>query len=74
MISLQDENLISLAAAPAEVPGRPHSATLQRWRLKGLCGVKLETVLVGGRRFTSREALERFFNRVTAARDGQPLR
>lgn len=33
----------------------------------------LETVVIGGRRFTSREALDRFVERTTAAADGQPL-
>jgi hypothetical protein len=38
--------------------------------------VRLETVLVGGRRMVSREALERFVAEVTAAADGgqQPVR
>jgi hypothetical protein len=31
-------------------------------------------VLIGGRRYTSKEALQRFFARVTAAADGQVVR
>ncbi|MBX3437201.1 MAG: DUF1580 domain-containing protein [Planctomycetaceae bacterium] len=49
----------------------PNISTLHRWRLHGVRGHKLETVLVGGRRFTSDEALERFIARTTAAGDGE---
>jgi hypothetical protein len=43
----------------------PHIAQFHRWRLKGLLNarkdrVKLETILLGGRRYTSHEAVERF--------------
>jgi hypothetical protein len=39
--------------------------------MKGVRGVRLETVMMGGRRYTSAEAVERFFARLTAAR-GEP--
>ena len=67
-----NEALLSLAAAGRTLPGKPHLSTLHRWRLRGVRGVKLETVLVGGRRFTSHEALERFIERTTAAANGEP--
>jgi hypothetical protein len=35
-------------------------ASLHRWRLKGVRGVKLETVLICGLRYTSKEAIARF--------------
>ena len=35
-------------------------ATLHRWRLHGVRGTKLETCLIGGMRYTSREAIARF--------------
>lgn len=35
-------------------------ATVWRWTTKGARGAKLETVCVGGRRFTSDEAFARF--------------
>ena len=44
-----------------------------RWRLRGIRGVKLETIKIGGRRFTSAEALARFIEQSTAAADGLPL-
>ncbi|MEX2174604.1 MAG: DUF1580 domain-containing protein [Pirellulaceae bacterium] len=47
-----------------------HAATAHRWRLRGTRGCRLETILVGGIRYTSREALERFVAATTAAADG----
>ena len=71
-IDLLDQSPVSLAEASHLLPGRPHLSTLHRWRLRGVRGVKLETFLIGGRRFTSREALERFIERTTAAAHGAP--
>jgi hypothetical protein len=48
----------------------PSSATLHRWRLRGLRGVRLVTFLRGGRRYVAPSALAEFFNAVTAAADG----
>ena len=70
MISAR-ESLIPFQKASEHVAGKPHISTLHRWRLRGVRGVKLETVLIGGRRFTSDEALSRFFARTTAAADGR---
>lgn len=39
---------------------RKSNATLHRWRLSGVNGVKLETCLIGGLRYTSLEAIDRF--------------
>ncbi|MBX7165135.1 MAG: DUF1580 domain-containing protein [Pirellulales bacterium] len=39
---------------------RPDAATWFRWATKGLRGVRLETVKVGGKVLTSREAVHRF--------------
>src|SRR5436190_235143 len=72
MIDLLAETLIPFSQAARELPGRPHRATLHRWRSRGVRGVKLETCLVGGRRFTSYEAIKRFSVEVTAASDGLP--
>lgn len=61
MRDLTQEELIPFATAPAHYPGtRPHIATVHRHRLRGVRGVKLETLIVGGRRYTSREAIGRF--------------
>ena len=56
------ETLIPFAQAGEAFPGkdRVSPATLHRWRLHGVRGVKLETLLVGGLRYTSTEAIYRF--------------
>lgn len=70
MINLQNEQIVMLNKAAPFLPNRPNLATLFRWRTRGCRGVILETVLLGGRRATSVEALDRFFAAVTAAADG----
>ncbi len=47
--------------------------TVWRWRQRGVRGVRLETFMVGGRRFTTQEAHRRFVEAVTAAADGPHL-
>ena len=63
MIDTEAETVISFSDARSAFPGidrRLSLATLHRWRLNGVRGVKLETVLIGGLRYTSREAIARF--------------
>jgi hypothetical protein len=53
---------------PRRRAGRPaHVSTLYRWALRGLRGVTLETIQIGGTLCTSREALQRFFARLSRA-------
>jgi len=60
-IEMADEVLISFHDATRAFPGRAiRKGTLYRWWRKGVRGVRLETILVGGQRYTSREAIERF--------------
>ena len=68
---LNFDGLMPLSEAARSLPGRPHVSTLHRWRIRGVQGVKLETVRIGGRRFTSLEALERFSASVTAIANGE---
>ena len=65
MIDLKSERTVPLNKAPQFVPGHPHLSTIWRWYLRGVRGVKLETLVVGGRRFTSVEAIERFCERLS---------
>lgn len=62
---LDDETLIPLSDAP--VPGSPNPAKLARWARFGVRGTKLETVVVGGRRYTSPAAVRRFIERLNAS-------
>jgi len=73
MIDTATEELFPFSDLHKYVPGRPHKSTGTRWIARGVRGIKLETVLVGGRRFCSREALHRFFAATTAAADGVAL-
>ena len=69
-IDINTESPLRLNEAAKSLPTRPHVSTLWRWNQKGVRGIKLETILIGGIRYTSEEALQRFFDRTTAAADG----
>lgn len=75
-IDILAETLVTIPQASAILPAdesghRPHIATIYRWMQRGIRGVKLETCLVGGKRFTSHEALQRFSEAVTRAAQGK---
>lgn len=72
-IDISSETLLSFPEAAKRIPGHPHLSSLHRWRLHGVKGIKLETVKVGGRRYTSVEALHRFSEQTTAAADCRPV-
>jgi hypothetical protein len=53
-----------------EITGkRPDRATVYRWTQRGVRGVRLESVSVGGHLVTSDQALTRFFDEQTVARE-----
>jgi len=65
---MSDENREShfpLTGGRERIASHPSPATLYRWALKGVRGIKLETVMMGGRRYTSDEAVDRFFARLS---------
>lgn len=70
MIDTTKEHLITLSEAAARLPRRGgrkvHTSTLWRWARKGLRGVHLQYVRLGGRIYTSDEALNRFANALAA--------
>jgi len=72
MFDLKFEKLIAFREACKIIPGRPHISTLHRWRTRGAKGVRLSTCLVGGKRFTTIEAVRSFIAALNAA-DGQDL-
>lgn len=66
-IDFDSENIITLAEACRRVPPDGVStATMARWIQRGVRGVKLETIVIGGRRLTSVESLSRFFTAQNA--------
>jgi hypothetical protein len=58
MIDVSRETMMPLSKA--RFPGRPHVATVWRWAMRGVRGVQLESLLCGGVRYTSEEAVARF--------------
>lgn len=77
MIDLASESLITLSDAarlrPASRGGRPtHASTIYRWATRGIRGVRLEVIRLGGVTYTSREALQRFADRLTSESASPP--
>jgi Protein of unknown function (DUF1580) len=62
MIDTDTETLLTLNEARTAFPGgkKLALATFHRWRLRGVRGVRLETILIGGLRYVSRESIARF--------------
>lgn len=71
MIDVTIERLIPLRAVPRHMPPRPsgkrlHISAVYRWAQRGVRGVVLETIRVGGCQYTSYEALQRFVDLLSA--------
>jgi Protein of unknown function (DUF1580) len=76
MVDIATEQVFALAEIHKHVPKRRggrkiHTATGYRWASRGLNGVRLEVVQVGGTKCTSLEALQRFFERLSAVASGE---
>lgn len=72
MIDITTEKIITLPEAAAMLPARRggkrvHVSTLFRWAQKGSRGVRLEVVRIGSALHTSKEAMQRFCDRLTEA-------
>lgn len=70
-IDITKEELVTFKELARSLPrrrkNRPvHYATIHRWRSRGLKGIRLEAVRVGGAWHTSWEAFRRFCDRLTA--------
>ena len=50
--------------------GPLNPSTLHRWRFPGIGGIRLECIKIGGVWHTSEQALQRFFEKLTAAQEG----
>lgn len=71
MIDVANENLIGLSEVPKLLPKRSngkriHISAIYRWAQKGIRGIRLETLRLGGTTYTSREAIQRFADSQTA--------
>ena len=76
-IDIRSEEIFSLTAATRlpcfrnrRAGKRINVSTIWRWATVGVRGVKLETIMAGGSRATSFEAVERFFEVLTLQADG----
>ena len=71
-ISVEHDRLIPLRNTPSYVQKftgrRVHLSTVFRWRLRGIAGVTLETISIGGQTYTTVEAILAFFKESTAAK------
>ena len=72
-IDTNREKLLTVSAAATLSPGKPHISTVWRWIREGCNGVRLRTIKVGGRRYTSHEALAKFFSEVTEASEREVI-
>lgn len=76
MIDINAEELVTLRQAARMLPKRRqdrpiHVSTLFRWVQAGVKGIKLEHVVIGGALHTSKQALQRFADALTAQRSGE---
>ena len=72
-ISLTTEPLLTFDEAAAFLPQgrRPSYQTWWRWWKFGLAGIRLSTVMVGGRRYTNASAVRKFAAELTDHRERQ---
>ena len=69
MLDIEQEDLITMEEAAKRLPkskrGPVHEKTVAKWCRDGVEGVRLESVKIGSRRMTSKEACLRFFSALT---------
>lgn len=73
MIDIAGEQLIPISEVPRRLPPRTtgkrvHISAVYRWLQRGVRGVVLESVRVGGSTYTSVEALQRFADQLSSDR------
>ena len=73
MIDVETETLILPREVCRMFPGRSGNGialcTAWRWMLKGRKGHKLESLIAGGQRYTTREAVGRFLAKLNGGAD-----
>ena len=75
-IDISSEQVVTFTEAVSHLPQRrrgkrPNVATLYRWSSAGNRGIRLEYLMIGSTRCTSLQALQRFFDRLTALSEAQ---
>ncbi len=61
---------ITLAQVAAIFKPRKHVNVVRRWCVNGVRGVLLESHLIGGRRYTTREAIAEFLMKINSVKPG----
>ena len=74
MIDVSSESLVPIRDVPRLLPARPsgkrvHVSAVYRWVARGVRGVTLESIKIGGTSYTSMEALARFAEHLTGQVD-----
>lgn len=64
-IDLENDQLLTMAQACRLLPRRPSPSTIWRWRVRGVGGVRLKCVRVGGMWATTARALAEFLRAQT---------
>jgi hypothetical protein len=64
-LSLLTEDLISFNEVPPMLQMRVHVSTIWRWANRGIGGVKLETIKLGGKTLTTSQAVTRFIRKTS---------
>ena len=71
-IDIHTESMIRVFESPKVFPGNPSPQTVRRWRNRGIRGIKLEVIMIGGVAWTSREACDRFLRAINAPQPTAP--
>lgn len=72
MIDPIHDKLIPLSQLARNLPHQPSPATYWRWHSRGIHGIKLEIIRVGGRVYSTEAALAEFIRLTTAAKTTKP--
>jgi len=73
-LHLDNEQPIPLTGAAEHIRSRPSISTVRRWSRYGVRGVKLDTRLIGGRRYTTIAAIDRFLERTAERQNNSAAR
>lgn len=72
-IDFESGELVEISKMPTRleklIGKRLNISTIYRWMNKGIAGIRLETVLVGGQRYTSLAWVQRFVELSTAEKN-----
>ena len=69
MLPSDMDQCLNFSQAATLLPSKPSRTTMHRWAHHGIRGVRLATILVGGRRYTTREAIEQFVAALSKQED-----